>query len=198
VLVVASANPDKAREMASLLCDLPLHVRPLADFPGVTLPPEGAVSYLDNALGKARAAAAATGMLAMGDDSGLEVDALGGAPGVLSARYGGEGLDDAQRCAKLLEALAGVPPLRRTARFRSVIALVEPGGREATAEGEAEGIILDRPQGTGGFGYDPLFYYPPLDSAFAQLPDREKNVVSHRARAMVEARAVLLDWLRAR
>jgi XTP/dITP diphosphohydrolase len=153
---------------------------------------------LRNALGKARAAAAATGMLAMGDDSGLEVDALGGAPGVLSARYGGEGLDDAQRCAKLLDALAGVPPLRRTARFRSVIALVEPGGREATAEGEAEGIILDRPQGTGGFGYDPLFYYPPLDSAFAQLPDREKNVVSHRARAMVEARAVLLDWLRAR
>jgi len=198
VLVVASANPGKAREMASLLSDLPLRVRSLADFPGVTLPPEGAESYLLNALGKARAAAAATGMLAMGDDSGLEVDALGGAPGVISARYGGEGLDDAQRCAKLLEALDGVPPLRRSARFRSVIALVEPGGREATAEGEAEGIILDRPQGTGGFGYDPLFYYPPLDSTFAQLPDREKNVVSHRARAMVKARAVLLDWLRAR
>ena len=195
---MASANSGKAREMASLLSDLPLRVRPLADFPGVMLPPEGAESYLRNALGKARAAAAATGMLAMGDDSGLEVDALGGAPGVLSARYGGEGLDDAQRCAKLLDALAGVPPLRRTARFRSVIALVEPGGREATAEGEAEGIILDRPQGTGGFGYDPLFYYPPLDSAFAQLPDREKNVVSHRARAMAKARAVLLEWLRAR
>jgi XTP/dITP diphosphohydrolase len=198
VLVVASANSGKAREMASLLSDLPLRVRPLADFPRVMLPPEGAESYLRNALGKARAAAAATGMLAMGDDSGLEVDALGGAPGVLSARYGGEGLDDAQRCAKLLDALAGVPPLRRTARFRSVIALVEPGGREATAEGEAEGIILDQPQGTGGFGYDPVFYYPPLDSTFAQLPDREKNVVSHRARALAKARAVLLDWLRAR
>ncbi|HKO21085.1 MAG TPA: non-canonical purine NTP pyrophosphatase, partial [Candidatus Eisenbacteria bacterium] len=147
-------------------------------------------------LGKARAVAAATGMLAVGDDSGLEVDALDGKPGVLSARYGGEGLTDAQRCAKLLDALAGVPPLRRTARFRSVIALVEPGGREAVVEGEAEGILLDQPQGAGGFGYDPIFYYPPLDSTFAQLDDAEKNTVSHRARAMTQARAILADWLR--
>jgi XTP/dITP diphosphohydrolase len=180
--------------MAELLTGVPYRVLSLADFPGVTLPPEGANSYADNARAKARTVAAATGMLALGDDSGLEVDALGGAPGVRSARYGGEGLTDAQRYAKLLEALAGVPPLRRTARFRSVIALVEPGGREAIVEGEAEGILLDQPQGTGGFGYDPVFYYPPLDSTFAQLPEAEKNQVSHRARAMERARAILLDW----
>jgi XTP/dITP diphosphohydrolase len=180
--------------MAALLGGIPYRVLTLADFPGVILPPEGADSYAENARAKARAVAAATGMLALGDDSGLEVDALGGGPGVLSARYGGEGLTDAQRYAKLLEALAGVSALRRTARFRSVIAVVEPGGREALVEGEAEGIVLDQPQGTGGFGYDPIFYYPPLDSTFAQLPDAEKNTVSHRARAMARARAILLDW----
>jgi XTP/dITP diphosphohydrolase len=180
--------------MAVLLGGIPYRVLTLADFPGVILPPEGADSYAENARAKARTVAAATGLLALGDDSGLEVDALGGGPGVLSARYGGEGLTDAQRYAKLLEALAGVPALRRTARFRSVIALVEPGGREALVEGEAEGIVLDQPQGTGGFGYDPIFYYPPLDSTFAQLPDAEKNAVSHRARAIARARAILLDW----
>lgn len=180
--------------MAGLLAGIPYRILSLTDFPGVTLPPEGADSYAENAAVKARTVAAATGFLALGDDSGLEVDALGGAPGVLSARYGGQGLTDAQRYAKLLDALAGVPPLRRTARFRSVIALVASGGREAVVEGEAEGILLDRPQGAGGFGYDPIFYYPPLDSTFAQLPDAEKNTVSHRARAMARARAILLEW----
>jgi XTP/dITP diphosphohydrolase len=192
--VLASANPKKAREMAGLLGGVSYRVLSLTDFPAVSLPPEGVVSYADNALAKARTVAAATGMLALGDDSGLEVDALDGRPGVESARYGGEGLTDAQRCEKLLTALAGVPPLRRTARFRSVIALVAPDGREAVVEGEAEGILLDQPQGTGGFGYDPLFYYPPLDSTFAQLSEAEKGGVSHRARAMARARDVLRAW----
>jgi XTP/dITP diphosphohydrolase len=180
--------------MADLLAGIPYRVLTLADFPGMALPPEGAESYADNARAKARTVVAATGVLALGDDSGLEVDVLGGGPGVVSARYGGEGLTDAQRYAKLLEALAGVPPLLRTARFRSVVALVAPDGREAVVEGEVEGVLLDQPQGTGGFGYDPIFYYPPLDSTFAQLPDAEKNTVSHRARAMARARAILLDW----
>ena len=127
-LVLASANPKKAREMVELLAGIPYRILSLTDFPGVTLPPEGADSYAENASAKARTVAAATGLLALADDSGLEVDALGGRPGVLSARYGGEGLTDAQRCDKLLEALAGVPPLERTARFRSVIALVAPVG----------------------------------------------------------------------
>jgi XTP/dITP diphosphohydrolase len=177
--------------MAALLGGIPYRVLTLADFPGVILPPEGADSYAENARAKARTVAAATGMLALGDDSGLEVDALGGGPGVLSARYGGEGLTDAQRYAKLLEALAGVPALRRTARFRSVIALVEPGGREALVEGEAEGIVLDQPQGTGGFGYDPIFYYPPFGSTLAEAGAR-KDEVSHRAAAFAQLRRHLL------
>jgi XTP/dITP diphosphohydrolase len=182
--------------MVALLAGLPYRVCSLAEFPGVALPPEGAETYADNAREKARVVAAATGCLALGDDSGLEVDALGGGPGVLSARYGGEGLTDGERCAKLLEALRGIPPLKRTARFRSVIAIVEPGsgGREAIVEGVAEGIILDHPLGEGGFGYDPLFYYPPLDSTFAQLHEVEKGRVSHRGRAMREARTLLLAW----
>jgi XTP/dITP diphosphohydrolase len=191
-LAIASRNPGKIREIVAICADWPVEWLTADDrWPEVE---ETGATYLENALLKARAVSDVLGVAAVADDSGIEVDALGGGPGVLSARYGGEGLTDAQRYAKLLEALAGVPALRRTARFRSVIALVEPGGREALVEGEAEGIVLDQPQGTGGFGYDPIFYYPPLDSTFAQLPDAEKNTVSHRARAMARARAILLDW----
>jgi XTP/dITP diphosphohydrolase len=211
VLLLATANVSKARELAALLTGIPYRLRTLADFPGVTLPPEGADSYVENALAKARAAAAESGALALADDSGLEVDALGGAPGVLSARYGGEGLSDAERCAKLLEALKGVPPLKRSARFRCVIAIVEPAGREATpagreatpagreatVEGKVDGILLDEAVGTGGFGYDPIFYYPPLDATFAQLSAEEKRSVSHRGIAMARARALLQSWHRA-
>jgi len=218
VLLLATANVAKARELAALLTGIPYRLHTLADFPGVTLPPEGADSYVENALAKARAAAAKSGALALADDSGLEVDALGGAPGVLSARYGGEGLSDAERCAKLLEALKGVPPLKRSARFRCVIAVVEPAGREATpagreatpagreatpagreatVEGKVDGILLDEAVGTGGFGYDPIFYYPPLDATFAQLSAEEKRSVSHRGIAMARARALLQSWHRA-
>jgi XTP/dITP diphosphohydrolase len=195
--VLATANAAKARELAALLAGIPYRLRSLADFPHVTLPPEGADSYVENALGKARAMAAATGTLALADDSGIEVDALGGAPGVLSARYGGEGLSDAERCAKMIEALKGVLPLKRSARYRCVIAIAEPGGREVTTEGEVDGILLDERVGTGGFGYDPIFYYPPLDATFAQLGADEKHAVSHRGIAMARARALLMDWRRA-
>jgi XTP/dITP diphosphohydrolase len=194
-LVLATANRAKAREMAALLAGVPVRVLDLADFPAVVLPPEGEVSYADNALGKARAAAAATGHLALADDSGIEVDALDGRPGVLSARFGGAGLDDKGRNAAMLAALAGVPPARRTARYRCLIALCAPGGREAVAEGVAEGLLLEAPRGRGGFGYDPLFYYPPLDATFAEIPPAAKHAVSHRGRAMARARAVLRAWL---
>jgi len=192
--VLATTNAAKARELAALLTGIPYRLRSLADFPGVTLPPEGADSYVENALGKARAAATATGMLVLADDSGIEVDALGGAPGVLSARFGGEGLSDVERCAKMLEALKSVLPLKRSARYRCVIAIAEPGGREATVEGTVEGILLDQRMGTGGFGYDPIFYYPPLDSTFAQLSEEEKHAVSHRGIALARARALLQNW----
>ena len=127
--------------MAALLHGLPFHLRHLADFPGVVLPPEGETSYADNALGKARAVAAATGELALADDSGIEVDALSGRPGVLSARYGGAALTDPDRCRVILEEMAGVPAECRGARFRCLIAIACPReGRETTMEGVVEGV----------------------------------------------------------
>lgn len=152
------------------------------------------MSYADNAIGKARAVAAATGMLALGDDSGLEVDALGGRPGVLSARYGGEGLSDAERCRALLEELRGVPPDRRTARFRCVVALATPAGTDTTVEGVVEGMVLEAPRGRGGFGYDPVFYCPPLGATFAEAPAASKHAISHRGRAIAQARRLLIEW----
>jgi XTP/dITP diphosphohydrolase len=192
--VLATANRDKARELAALLIGIPYRVLDLTDVTPVTFPLEGTSSYAENALGKARAVAAATGALALADDSGIEVDALDGRPGLMSARYGGEGLSDADRCAVLLGELRDVPPARRTARYRCVVALCSPWRREATVEGVVEGTILTQPRGTGGFGYDPLFYYPPLDATFAEITADAKHQVSHRARAMAEARRILLDW----
>jgi XTP/dITP diphosphohydrolase len=130
-------------------------------------------------------------MMALADDSGLEVDALGGEPGVFSARFGGHGLDDGGRSALLLERLRGVPPARRTARFRCVIAIVAPGGPERVVEGTAEGVIAEAPRGAGGFGYDPVFFYPPLGRTFGELSDQDKARVSHRGAAVRAARALL-------
>jgi XTP/dITP diphosphohydrolase len=190
--VLATANRAKAREMAALLEGIPFRILNLTDLAGIGLPPEGESSYADNALGKAHAVAAATGQLALADDSGIEVDALGGGPGVLSARYGGEGLSDPERCDVMLREMAGVPPARRGARFRCLIAIVCPRrGRETTIEGVVEGVLLEAPRGEGGFGYDPLFFYPPLGKSFAELSAEEKNRVSHRAQACRRARA----WL---
>ena len=190
--MLATGNLAKAREMAALLDGVPFRIRHLADFPGVVLPPEGETSYADNALGKARAVAAATGGLALADDSGIEVDALRGRPGVVSARYGGAGLSDPERCRVMLEEMAGVPAERRGARFRCLIAIVCPQhGRETTVEGVVEGVLLEAPRGGGGFGYDPIFFYPPLGKSFAEIPADEKNRVSHRAQACLRAR----EWL---
>ena len=190
--MLATANRAKAREMAALLAGIPFRIVNLSDFPGVTLPPEGETSYAENALGKARAVASATGELALADDSGIEVDALGGGPGVLSARYGGPGLSDPERCEVMLREMASVPRERRTARFRCLIAVVcGRRSRETTVEGVVEGVLLEAPRGTGGFGYDPLFFYPPLGRGFAELSAEEKNRVSHRAQACLRAR----EWL---
>jgi XTP/dITP diphosphohydrolase len=190
--VLATANRAKAREMAALLAGIPFRIVNLSDFPGVSLPPEGETSYAENALGKARAVASATGELALADDSGIEVDALGGGPGVLSARYGGPGLTDPERCEVMLREMASVPREKRTARFRCLIAVVCPRrDRETTVEGVVEGVLLESPRGTGGFGYDPLFFYPPLGRGFAELSAEEKNRVSHRAQACRRAR----EWL---
>ena len=190
-LVLATLNLGKARELAAHLGDIPYEVRVLAELPGAALPEETGDTYRANALLKARAAARFTGAWALGDDSGIEVAALRGAPGVRSARFGGPGLDDAGRCALLLEALRDVPPAERVARFRCVVALVDPAGGEHTAEGFVDGVITDAPRGRHGFGYDPVFLYPPLAQTFAELAPEEKARVDHRGRAVRAARRFL-------
>jgi XTP/dITP diphosphohydrolase len=191
-----------------LLGDVPFDVRLLAEWPGVVAPVEDGDSYAANALLKARAASRITGSVALGDDSGLEVDALGGAPGLLSARYGGPGLDDAGRVQHLLRELRDVPEERRTAGFRCVIAIVEPGAdpgghpgrgpgghepgdREWLVEGVVDGLVALAPRGRGGFGYDPVFFYPPLGRTFGELSGAEKAAVSHRGLAVQAARRLL-------
>jgi XTP/dITP diphosphohydrolase len=177
-VVVATRNAGKLREVAAILAGLPIEI--LALPAGVALPPEGD-AYEPNAIAKAVAAARATGCAALGDDSGLEVDALGGAPGPHSARWGGAALDDADRNARLLAALANVPDAARGARYVCVAALATPGGSVATARGVCEGAILRAPRGAGGFGYDPIFAIGARSAA--ELPPAEKDTVSHRGRA---------------
>ena len=192
VLVLGTLNPAKGHELVALLGGVPLQIKLLGEFPGARLPEETGKTYAENALVKARATAAITGELSLGDDSGLEVDALSGEPGLYTARFGGPGLDDRGRWALLLEKLRGVEPSRRTARFRCVIALAGPGRPEQVVEGVAEGVIATAPSGSSGFGYDPVFFYPPLGRTFAELSDEEKARVSHRGRALAALRRLLI------
>jgi XTP/dITP diphosphohydrolase len=194
-VVLATGNPGKLREVRDLLADADVELVGLADVGPVALPEEGD-DYAANAAGKALAAARATGLPALGDDSGLEVDALRGAPGARSARFGGPGLDDAGRTRALLAALAGVPPARRGARFVCVAALATPDGDVATARGECAGRIAEAPRGPGGFGYDPVFETAPGGPTMAELPLAEKQRISHRARAFRALAPVLLARLR--
>jgi len=198
VVVLASRNRDKLRELSSLFAELPLALKAAADLPGVPEVEEDGETLEANALKKARAVAAATGELSLADDTGLEVDALGGAPGVHAARYAGPGATYADNCRRLLGALEGVPPPRRTARFRTVMALVDPTGKvgERVVEGALEGRILTEERGRRGFGYDPVFYVPSLERTLAELEPDEKNRISHRAvaarRMLEELRAILV------
>jgi XTP/dITP diphosphohydrolase len=192
ILVLATGNPGKVRELRDLLAGIPFEIRTLADFPPFEMPEETGDTYVANALIKARATAAHTGVLALGDDSGIEVAALDGAPGVRSARFGGPGLDDRGRVAHLLRVIERVPDDARAARFVCVIALVGPDGCETLVEGVCEGRIIREPRGAGGFGYDPVFFYPPLGGTFGELSDDQKATVSHRGRAAAAARAALV------
>lgn len=189
-LLLATANRGKLRELGELLAPLGLCLRSLADFPALALPPEGE-DYTANAAAKARAAAAVSGLAALADDSGIEVAALGGAPGPRSARYGGPALDDAGRCAHLLAALAGTGGGERSARFVCVAALAEPGAEPTLARGECRGRILAAPRGAGGFGYDPIFEPEGHAVSMAELPPERKNQISHRARAVAALRPAL-------
>jgi XTP/dITP diphosphohydrolase len=188
-LVLATRNEHKLRELAQLM--RPIELDPLP--PEVTLPPETGTTFADNALGKARAAAAATGRTAIADDSGIEAAALAGAPGVWSARYAGEDATDEENLAKLLRE---VPPDGDTrVAYVCAIACVEPGGREEVVHGRCEGRLTHEPRGSGGFGYDPAFVPDddPGDRTMAELTPEEKDAISHRGRAARELRARLLE-----
>ena len=182
-LVVGSANPGKAREIAVLLGGLGGIVESLKDHPPVDFPEEG-TDYLANAIAKARAVADQLGVFAIADDSGLEVDALDGRPGPLSARYGGPDLDDAGRVTRLLGELQGTPPEGRGARFVCLAAFAAPDGSVETAKGICEGRILERPRGTAGFGYDPIFQPEGDSRSMAELSPSEKHQISHRGQAL--------------
>lgn len=188
-VVLATHNPGKIAELRALLAGLGPEVLGLAEFPAIGPIPETGATFLENARQKALAVCRATGLTSLADDSGLCVDALDGAPGVHSARYAGEEASDAANNAKLLAAMAGVPEAARTCRFVSVVVAVTPDGRELTATGAWEGRLALAPDGTGGFGYDPLFIDPDLGTTAARLRPEAKNARSHRGRALAELRA---------
>ena len=195
-LLLATNNPGKVAEYRALLEGCGWELATPRDL-GLHLEVEEAGGdYAENARIKAEAFAKASGLLALADDSGIEVDALGGAPGPLSARFGGDDISDAQRVALLLERLKGVPPERRSARFRCLIAMAWPEGKVSFFEGQCEGRIAEEPRGESGFGYDPVFLLPERGLTIAELPPEEKNAVSHRGRAARQARALLEGLIR--
>jgi XTP/dITP diphosphohydrolase len=184
-LLIATFNPGKAREIAAFLAARGFAAVTPAER-GLREPfEERGETYEENALGKARHCAALSGLAAIGDDSGIEVEALGGRPGPRSARYGGAGLDDAARCRLLLRELEGVPLGGRAARYVAILAIARPDGATMTFRGSCEGRIAVAPRGPGGFGYDPLFFYPPLGATFAEVTRDQKERVSHRGIALV-------------
>lgn len=189
--VLATRNRHKGEELASLLGDSGSRIRTLAEFPGSPEVEEDGETCEANAIKKAVEIARATGMTAVADDTGLEVDALGGRPGVFAARYAGEQATYEDNCRKLLQELAGVPHERRTARFLTVAAVASPDGDVQTTRGVLEGLITEACRGERGFGYDPVFYVPELGKTLAELTPEEKNRVSHRARAFLKLRDLL-------
>ena len=195
-LLVASANRGKLRELRTILEGLPVELVGLAEA-GLGEPPEveeTGDTFLANALIKARAYAAWSGMAAVADDSGLEVDALGGAPGVRSARYAGPGASDQANLDTLLAALEGVPPERRTARFRCAAVLVDPEAGKWEAEAAWEGRILDAPRGSNGFGYDPVFLPDGWEKTSAEVDQVTKDAASHRGKAFRALRPAIEAW----
>lgn len=188
-LVLASGNTGKLRELSAMLADFGYHLRPQSDF-GVDAVAETGTTFVENAIIKARHAAAQTGLAALADDSGIEVDALDGAPGVYSARFAGKNADDDANNALLVEKLRDVPAARRSARYRAVIVLMRHASDPSPliCEGSWEGVIRLEPAGSGGFGYDPYFYLPDLGCTSAQLGAEDKNRLSHRGKAMAQLR----------
>nr|BBH95286.1 non-canonical purine NTP pyrophosphatase [Thermogemmatispora argillosa] len=193
-MLLATSNRDKLEELRALFQDLPFRLVSPAEI-GLTLEvEETGQTFRENAELKAKAYAQAAGLLALADDSGLEIDALGGAPGIYSARFLGPETPYEERFRVILQRLQGLPPEQRTARFRCCIAIAEPWGYCRTVEGVIEGQIAEEPRGSNGFGYDPIFLVPELGKTTAELPPEEKHRISHRGRAAQLARKLLASW----
>lgn len=194
-IVLATHNPHKRVEIASLLSDLGITVRSLVEFPQAPVVVEDGETCEANAIKKAKTIADYTGLVAVADDTGLEVDALGGRPGVHAARYAGAEVTYEDNWKKLLRELDGVPVEQRGARFLTVVAIASPFRQEVeTVEGVLNGVIAPRPAGKGGFGYDPVFLVPELGKTLAELAPSEKNRISHRAQAFAKAKVVLQQF----
>lgn len=193
-LLIATRNRDKANELVALLGDLPVSIRTLHDVEGVPEIVEDAETLEGNAIKKATVAFERTGLPSVADDTGLEVGYLQGAPGVYSARYAGPGASYADNVRKLIGALKGVPPRRRNARFRCVMAFVSSGGVLEVVEGSCPGSIIEAPRGNGGFGYDPVFLPDGHRQTFAEMDLATKNGLSHRARAALAMRPILVRY----
>lgn len=195
-LVIATRNKGKTSEIRELLSGYPVKIRNLDDFGPIPEVVEDGQTFEENAYKKASFAARILGFPALADDSGLCVEALGGAPGVLSARYAGEHATDQQRYVRLLAEMAGKS--NRRARFECVVSIAVPTGQALTYQARCEGVLAETPSGTGGFGYDPIFYYPPLNKTFSEMNSEEKNAVSHRGRAFKEIQDEfdkILKWI---
>ncbi len=182
-IVLATHNRNKMKEMSAILGHLSVELLTLDAFPEIGDIPETGDTLKENAFIKAKTVHQLTGLSALADDTGLEVDALNGAPGIYSARYAGSDATFDDNCQKMLKEMSDIPEEKRTARFRTVIAFVSEGEKE-WVEGVVEGQILEDKRGVGGFGYDPIFYYSPLNKSFAELDSEEKNSISHRGKAL--------------
>jgi XTP/dITP diphosphohydrolase len=193
-LLLATNNQGKIREYRNLLEGIPFEIVTPAELNMKGRVEEVGGSFEENATLKATAMAKQSGLLSLADDSGLEVDALGGGPGPLSARYAGEGATDASRISFLLSKLKNIHTRNRSARFRCVIAIASPDGKVQLFSGECRGVIIDKPRGAHGFGYDPIFFIPELGRTMAELTLVEKNRVSHRAKAAEKARGYLMKY----
>jgi XTP/dITP diphosphohydrolase len=197
ILVIATRNKGKTKEIKALLKDFPVNIKNLDDFGPIPHLEEDGDTFDENAYKKASFAARILGLPALADDSGLIVEALDGAPGIHSARYAGENATDEQRYLKLLEDMKGKS--NRKAAFECVISIAVPTGPALTYEARCEGLITTEPAGSNGFGYDPVFFYPPYNKTFAQITGKEKNRISHRGKALAELKSEfdkVLIWIK--
>lgn len=194
-IIIATGNKGKAREFEHLFKKYGYEIKTLLDFPELDDVEETGTTFKENALLKAEEISKKLNKIVLADDSGLEVDALDGQPGIYSARFAGEHGNDVKNNEKLLNELEGLPKEERTANFHCTLVLVGPGRSPLFVEGEVNGYILEEPRGEHGFGYDPLFFVPDLNKGMAELTSEEKNKISHRANAIKKLETHLADWL---